>query len=165
MKGLMEAGLSDWEAIQGGLAACRASGGAFLPPVGEFVASCRKAVYERLGALETMAAYKHLQGYYATPVERREPCYLNPFVYHLISQDSFDSFSFKAMKTDDAVEYFSSTYKVVLDYASKGGELRKPVQQDMRIDNPSGTTHQRKTSKESAHERIKALRAGLRGEQ
>jgi len=158
----MEAGLSDWDAIQGGLATCRASGNAFMPPVGEFTASCRQAVYERLGALDTMAAYKHLLGYYATPLEHREPCRLNPFVYHLISQDSFDSFAFKAMKTDDAVKYFSSSYKVVLDYAATGGELSKPVMQDRRLSNPSGTVHGARSSKETASKHIAAIRELLK---
>lgn len=158
----MEAGLSDWDAIQGGLATCRASGKAFMPPVGEFTASCRQAMYERLGALDTMAAYKHLQGYYAKPVERREPCYLNPFVYHLIGQDSFDSFAFKQMKTDDAVKYFSTSYKVVLDYVTNGGELRKPVMQDMRLSNPSGVIHKGRSSKETASREIAAIRQLLK---
>lgn len=38
----------------------------------------------------------------------------------------------------------------------------EPVKQDKVETGISGTTHQRKTSKESAHERIKALRAGLK---
>jgi hypothetical protein len=162
MKGLMEAGLSDWDAIQGGLATCRASGNAFLPPVGEFTASCRQAVYERLGALETMKAYKHLLGYYATPREHREPCRLNPLVYHMISLDSFDSFYFKDMKTEDSVKYFSTNYKAVLDYLSAGGELRKPIQQDMRIDNPSGDNYKGRSSQETARRHLEAMRKKLK---
>jgi hypothetical protein len=109
-----------------------------------------------------MAAYKHLQGHYATPAEHREPCRLNPFVYHLITDTGFDPFAFKAMRTDDAIKSFSSSYKVVLDYVSKGGELRKPIEPDMRIENPSGVTHKKgRIPVEDAQSIIKTMRESL----
>jgi hypothetical protein len=109
-----------------------------------------------------MSAYKHLLGYYALPRESRDPCRLNPFVYHMISQDSFDSFYFKDMKTEDVVKYFSSSYKVVLGYAAAGGELRKPIQQDMRIDNPSGDNYKGRSSQETARRHLEAMRKKLK---
>jgi hypothetical protein len=162
MKGLMEAGLSDWDAIQGGLVTCRASGNAFLPPVGEFTASCRRAVYERLGALDTMAAYKHLIGYYALPRESREPCRLNPAVYHTMSDSSFDVFAFKDMNSDKAVDYFSKHYRETMLFLASGGDMRTPVDTSMRIDNPSGDNYKGRSSMGTARQHLEAMRKKLK---
>jgi hypothetical protein len=158
----MDAGISDYSLIEAGLNACRGSGSPFWPTVGQFIGFCHKAASEQMGALETMDAYKHLIGYYAMPLQNRDVCDLNPIIYHLVSDQGFDVFAFKEMSGEKAVKYFSKHYRSVLKYLVAGGEMRKPVQVDMRIDNPSGVTHKGRVSKEAAKKNIEAMRQMLR---
>jgi hypothetical protein len=88
-----------------------------------------------------MSAYNHLLGYYCKPVELREPCDLDPVVYHMINQPGFDVYSFRRMKSDASVEYFSTHHRATLNYLGSGGELKKPVNPELRIENPTGVTH------------------------
>ena len=158
----MDAGISDYSLIEAGLNACRGSGSPFWPTVGQFIGFCHNAACEQMGALETMEAYKHLLGYYAMPTQSRDVCQLNPIVYHLVSDPSFDVFAFKDMAGEKAVKYFSKHYRSVLKYLVAGGEMRKPVSVDMRIDNPSGVTHRGRSSKETAKKNIAAMRQLLK---
>lgn len=160
--GLMDAGISDYSLIEAGLNACRGSGSPFWPTVGQFIGFCNKAACDQMGALETMEAYRHLLGYYTVPTQSRDVCDLNPIVYHLVSDQGFDVFAFREMSSEKAVKYFSNQYRSVLKYLVAGGEMRRPVQVDMRIDNPSGVTHRGRTSKETAKKNIAAMRQMLK---
>lgn len=157
----MDAGISDYSLIEAGLNACRGSGSPFWPTVGQFIGFCRKAACEQMGALETMDAYKHLLGYYARPIQSRDVCDLNPIIYHLVSDQGFDVFAFREMSAEKAVKYFSTHYQSTLKYLVAGGEVRRPVQVDMRIDNPSGVTHRGRVSKETANKHIAAIKQML----
>ncbi len=132
--------INQWEIIEDALSACVDAGGAFIPEVGVFIGYCRDAALKRSGGLETMKAYKQLQGHYAKPIEHREPCDLNRLVYHTISQVDFDVMGFKVMRTKDAVEYFSDHYQETLKHALAGGEIKEPIKRAHRIENPSGIT-------------------------
>jgi hypothetical protein len=162
---LIESRISDYSVIEAGIAASRSTGSPFFPTVGQFIGYCHKATCERLGALETMAAYKHLIGYYALPRESREPCRLNPVVYHTMSDSSFDVFAFKDMSADKSVDYFSKHYRETMSFLASGGQMRAPVDTSMRIENPSGTTHGgKRTTQESARAHTDAMRKLIRGE-
>jgi hypothetical protein len=140
--GLMDAGIADWGLIQAGVDACRGSGSPFWPSVGQFIGYCHKAAMERMGALETMAAYHHLLAYYTRPVDLREPCDLDPLVYHTISQAGFDTYRFRTeMTAENSVKYFSEQYRGTITHASTGGTLKAPIKKEHRIENPSGVTH------------------------
>jgi hypothetical protein len=88
-----------------------------------------------------MSAYNHLLSHYCKPIENREPCDLDPVVYHMINQSAFDVYNFRRMKTDDAVKYFSDHHRSALNYIGSGGELKKPIKPELRIENPSGVSH------------------------
>jgi len=130
--------INQWEIIEDALSACVDAGGAFIPEVGKFIGYCRNAALKRSGGLETMKAYKQLQGHYSKPIEHREPCDLNRLVYHTISQVDFDVVAFKKMRTKDAVEYFSDHYQETLKHALAGGEIKEPIKRAYRIENPTG---------------------------
>lgn len=132
--------INQWEIIEDALSACVDAGGAFIPEVGKFIGYCRDAALKRSGGLETMKAYKQLQGHYAKPIEHREPCDLNRLVYHTISQVDFDVVAFKEMRTEDAIKYFSDHYQETLKHALAGGEIKEPIKRAHRIENPSGVT-------------------------
>jgi hypothetical protein len=141
-KGIQENGINQWEVIEGALAHCRASGGAFMPSIGQFIGYCHKAAMERMGALETMAAYHHLLAYFTKSVDIREPCDLDPFVYHTISQAGFDTYRFRTeMTAESSVKYFSEQYRETIRHASTGGALKAPIKKEHRIENPTGVTH------------------------
>jgi hypothetical protein len=144
----LENGITEASIIDEALALSRVDGKDFVPAVGQFIGYYRRAAMTRLGALETMTAYKHLLGYYALPVEHREPCNLDPLVYHMVSQVDFDVFTFKQLpvKPDygskiTSFDYFSEHYQEVLKYALAGGVIKKPIVPDKRIGNPSGVVH------------------------
>ena len=138
----MDAGVSDYALIDAGIGLCRTSGKPFIPTVGEFIGYCHKAARERIGALETMDAYHHLMGFYMKPLDQREPCDLNPLVYHTISQPGFDTYRFRTeMTTENSVKYFSEHYRGALKHAALGGALKAPIKKELRIENPSGVVH------------------------
>jgi len=149
--------INQWEVIEDALSACVDAGGAFIPEVGKFIGYCRDAALTRSGGLETMKAYKQLQGHYAKPIEHREPCDLNRLVYHTISQVDFDVMAFKVMRTKDAVEYFSDHYQETLKHALAGGEIKEPIKRAHRIENPSGITPM-KRNKKIAREALDGLK-------
>jgi hypothetical protein len=159
----MDAGICDWGVIQAGVDACRGSGSPFWPSVGQFIALCNKAACERMGALETTEAFNHLIRFYAMPAQSRDVCMLNPFVYHTISDQAFDTFRFRGdMNTDQATKYFEKHYQSTLKYLTGGGDIRKPVDRSMRIESPSGTTHGSESNKEAARKNLDAMKAMLK---
>lgn len=161
IKGLMDSGISDYSLIDAGIGLCRTSGKPFIPTVGEFIDYCHKAVRERIGALETMDAYHHLMAHYTKPVELREPCDMDPLVYHTISQAGFDVYRFKRMQTQDSVKYFSEQYRGTLRHASIGGTLKAPIKKEHRIENPTGVVHG--NSEEIARKTLDELKDMLKG--
>jgi len=143
--------------IDDALSLCRDDNSPFFPTVGHFMGLYHKAALKRSGGLETMKAYKQLQGHYAKPIEHREPCDLNRLVYHTISQVDFDVMAFKVMRTKNAVEYFSDHYQETLKHALAGGEIKVPIKPKKRIANPSGVTPM-KRNKETGNATLDTLK-------
>lgn len=137
-KGIEESGIREWELIDAALSACREAGQAFIPPVGVFIGYCKEARRKALKAPETMQAFKAVMGYYAKPIQFRDPTDLDKFTYHTICSTDFDAYYFRRLDSKKAVEYFSKRYQETIKEAISGAEITKPVALLDNKPNPTG---------------------------
>jgi hypothetical protein len=80
-----------------------------------------------------------------------------------MSDSSFDVFAFKDMAADKSVDYFSKHYRETMSFLASGGDMRKPVDTSMRIENPSGTTHGgKRTTQERARAHVETIKGLLK---
>lgn len=132
-----------------------------MPSFSKFHSYYQQAQADRLGALETMAAYRHLQGYYAKPAENREPEHLNPVVYHLISDPVWDAHGFRQKTDSEAVKYFSHSYRQIIGELSAGAKIRRPVSKSHRLTSDKADIYSSR-NKKIGNDTLKKLREGMK---
>ncbi|MEW5251546.1 replication protein P [Microbulbifer sp. 2201CG32-9] len=125
---LMEAGISDWSTIEGGLAELRQSQGPFLPSTGDFIALCRKASLKHWKIPSEPEAFSLLQRFFGPRHIKRDFTQLNPAVYAAYCHMDWSVVS--QMPTKEQKAAFREAWKRVMQDLADGKRLPDPPAQD-----------------------------------
>ncbi|WP_299942242.1 replication protein P [uncultured Microbulbifer sp.] len=129
---LMEAGISDWRVIEGGLAELRQGPGAFLPSTGDFIEMCRKASLQDWNVPSESEAFSLLQRFFGPRHVKRDFTKLNPAVYAAYRYMDWSVVSQMPAKEQKAA--FREAWKRVRQDLTKGKRLPKPPAQDRMLE-------------------------------
>ncbi|MFS1522741.1 replication protein P [Microbulbifer sp. 2304DJ12-6] len=151
---LMEAGISDWSVIEGGLAELRQSAGPFLPSTGDFIEMCGLRKLSQLDVPSEQEAFRQLQRFMGPRETNRDFSRLHPAVYAAYKKLDW---SVMAQKSDDKQRrLFSDAWMQVCRDIKAGRELPKYIPQNRSI-GPVRTMHQRKVNPQAYLDNLKSL--------
>lgn len=119
--GLVEAGLTNPEAIKGGLAVARRHKSAFLPSIGQFIGWCQEAVKERTGFPSLDCVIMQINRFMLLR-PRGEPCDIHPAAYWIYTQ--VDSYALRRADVKAARDMIDVIYRDAEAKAIAGHEFQ-----------------------------------------
>jgi hypothetical protein len=119
--GLVEAGLTNPEAIRAGLAIARRHKSPFMPSVGQFIGWCQEAAKERMGFPSLDSAIVQIDRFMLLR-PRGEPCEIHPAAYWIYTQ--IDSYALRRADAKAARQMVEVIYRDAEAKAIAGFEFQ-----------------------------------------
>lgn len=120
--GFKESGISDGALIEYGFKKLRASGEAFIPPVGRFIEWCREGLLP-MGTKSGDESYKEILDYRASPAQLRELSSLSPETYHTM-QSLSDYYGWTMANEKTSRITWMTAHKKTLEAMKDGQQLK-----------------------------------------
>lgn len=128
----MEAGISDWQIIEGALAELRQQPGPFLPSTGDFLAMCRRAQLSEWRMPSEAEAFGQLQRFFGPRGVVRDFKKLNPAVYAAYVRMDWSAVS--CLPTREQRKAFAEAWGQVQEDILKGRQLPKPLPPECQLE-------------------------------